>query len=105
MNNSIVAQIRKPTDDELRQIRDLWHALKQQPMPVSTEIGIELQTYLAHAVRMIGIIAALHPVTGEPAIPGEFPLRVTEDGVARLHDSVRLCRAILSLWTVPGNAA
>jgi hypothetical protein len=80
-------------------MRDLWVALKQKHLPPSTAIGIELQTYLAHAIRMIGTISGLHPITGKPAINGQFPLRVSEDGVARLHDSVHLCSAILSLWT------
>jgi hypothetical protein len=99
MNDSVVAQIRTPHDDELKRMRDLWVALKQKSLPLSTDIGIELQTYLAHAVRMIGIISGLHPITGKPAINGQFPLRVSEDGVARLHDSVHLCSAILALWT------
>ena len=99
MNNSVVAHIRTPNDDELKRIRELWSALKQKSLPASTDIGIELQTYLNHAVRMIGIIAGLHPITGKPAISGQFPLRVSEDGVARLHDSVHLCSAIHSLWT------
>jgi len=101
MSNGVVAQIRTPTEDELKRIRDLWTALKQKPMPASTEIGIELQTYLAHAVRMVGIIAGLHPVTGKSAIAGKFPMTVSEDGVTRLQDSAQLWSAILSLWTSP----
>jgi hypothetical protein len=104
MSNSAVAQIRNPTEDELKRIRDLWIALKQKPMQAPTEIGIELQTYLAHAARMVGIIAGLHPITGKPAIAGKFPITVSEDGVARLHDSAQLCSAILSLWNpIPGT--
>jgi hypothetical protein len=105
MNKGPAARIRIPTEDELKRIRDLWSALKQKSLPASTEIGLELRTYLAHAVRMIGIISGLHPVTGNPAIPGQFPLRVSEDGVARLHDSVHLCSAILSLWTTAGGSS
>ena len=105
MNNGVVAQIRTPTADELKRIRELWSALKQRSLPTSTEIGIELQTYLAHAVRMIGIISMLHPVTGEPAIAGQFPITVNEDGVKRLHDSVRLCSAVLSLWTTGSGSS
>ena len=57
-----------PTEDELKRIRDLWSALKQKPLPASTDMGIELQTYLAHAARMVGIIAGLHPITGNPQL-------------------------------------
>jgi hypothetical protein len=99
MCHNVVAQIRTPSEEELKRIRVLWSALKQKTLPASTELGIELQTYLAHAVRMVGIISGLHPVTGKPAIAGKFPLTVSEDGVTRLHDSVQLCSAILSLWT------
>jgi|SRR5450631_222153 hypothetical protein len=99
MDDNVVAQIRTPHEDELKRMRDLWVGLKQKSLPPSTDIGSELQTYLAHAVRMIGIISGLHPITGKPAINGQFPLRVSEDGVARLHDSVQMCAAILSLWT------
>jgi hypothetical protein len=99
MSNSVVAQIRTPTDEELKRIRNLWSALKQKSLPPSTATGSELQTYLAHAVRMVGIISGLHPVTGKPAIAGKFPRTVSEDGVTRLHDSVQLCSEILSLWT------
>jgi hypothetical protein len=102
MNKDAIAQIRKPNDDELKAMRGLWVALKQTSVPPSTDIGIELQTYLAHAVRMIGIISGLHPVTGKPVAKGQSPLRVSEEGVARLHDSVHLCSAILSLWTTDG---
>jgi hypothetical protein len=105
MDNSAVAHIRTPNDDELRHVRELWAALKQKSLPDSTDIGIELQTYLRHAVRMVGLIAGLHPVTGKPAIAGQFPLQVSEDGVARLHDAVRLWSAILSLWTTNGGNA
>jgi hypothetical protein len=98
MNPSVVAQIRTPTDDELSRIRELWSALRQAPVPASTDLGIELQAYLAHAVRMVGIIACLHP-DGRSRIPGQFPLSVSEDGVTRIHDAVRLWSAILSLWT------
>lgn len=45
MINGVVAQIRTPTEDELKRMRDLWSALKQKPLPASTERGIELQTY------------------------------------------------------------
>jgi len=83
VNNGVVAQIRVPNEDELKRMRDLWVALKQKSLPASTDIGIELQTYLAHAVRMIGIIAGLHPIAGKPALTAQFPLRVSEDGVAR----------------------
>jgi len=99
VSNSVVAQIRTPSEDELKRIRALWNALKQKPLPASTDIAIELQTYLAHAVRMVGIIAGLHPVTGKPAIAGKFPMTVSEDGVIRLQDSAQLWSAILSLWT------
>jgi hypothetical protein len=73
MSNGVVAQIRTPTEDELKRMRDLWSALKQKPLPASTETGIELQTYLAHAARIVGIIAGLHPVTGEPVIASKSP--------------------------------
>src|ERR1700680_1355556 len=53
MSNGAVAQILPPTEDELKRMRDLWSALKQKPLPASTETGIELQTYLAHAARMV----------------------------------------------------
>jgi hypothetical protein len=99
MSNGVVAQIRTPTEDELKRIRDLWSALKQKPLPASTDVGIELQTYLAHVARMIGIIAGLHPITGKPAIAGKFPMTVSEDGVTRLQDSVQLWSAILPLWS------
>lgn len=98
MSNGVVAEIRTPTEDELKRMRDLWKALKQTPLPASTETGIELQTYLAHAARMVGIIAGLHPVTGTPALAGKR-MTVSEDGVERLRDSAQLCSAILSLWT------
>jgi hypothetical protein len=96
MSNGIVAQIRTPSEDELKRIRELWSALKQNPLPASTEIGIELQTYLADAVRMVGIVAGLHPITRKPAFPG--PMTVSEDGVTRLRDSAQLWSEILSLW-------
>ncbi len=98
MNPSVVAHIRTPTDEEITRIRKLWSDLKQPRVPAGTDIGVELRTYLTHAVRMVGLIGGLHPVTGEPAKPGPFPLSVTEDGVTRIHDSVRLWSAILSLW-------
>ena len=97
--SNVVAQIRTPTEDELKRMRDLWSALKQQPLPASTETGIELQTYLAHAARMVGIIAGLHPVTLKPAIAIKSPMSVSHEGVERLRDSAQLCSAILSLWT------
>ena len=59
MNNRVVAQIRVPNEDKVKRMRDLWVALKQKSLPASTDIGIELQTYLSHAVRIIGIIAGL----------------------------------------------
>jgi hypothetical protein len=99
MSNGVVAQIRTPTEDELKRIRGLWSALKQKPLPASTDMGIELQTYLAHAARMVGIIAGLHPITGKPAIAGKFPMTVSEDGITRLQDSAQLWSAILSLWS------
>jgi len=99
LSNGVVAQIRTPTEDELKRMRDLWGALKQKPLPASTERGIELQTYLAHAARMVGIIAGLHPVTGKPAVANKSPMTVSEDGVERLRDSARLWSAILSLWS------
>src|ERR1700686_5332705 len=64
----------------------------------AADIGVELRTYLTHAVRMVGLIGGLHPITGEPAKPDPYPLSVTEDGGKRIHDSVRLWSAILSLW-------
>jgi hypothetical protein len=100
MKNSVVAQIRTPSDEELTRMRELWSSLKQKSLPPATDVGVELQTYISHAVRMVGIIAGLHPVTGEPVRMGPFPLRVTEDGVARVHDAVHLWSAILALWTV-----
>ena len=99
MSNNVVAQIRTPTEDELKRMRDLWSALKQKALPASTETGIELQIYMAHAARMIGIIAGLHPVTGKPAIASKSPMAVSEDGVERLRDSAQLWSAILPLWT------
>ena len=99
MSNDVVAQIRTPTEDELKRMRDLWSSLKQNPLPASTETGIELQTYLVHAARIVGIIAGLHPVTGKPAIASKSPMAVSEDGVERLRDSAQLWSAILSLWT------
>lgn len=71
MKNS-VAFIRAPTDDELRKMRDLWSALKQSSLPASTDIGVELQTYLRHAVRMVGVVAALNPVSRNYAVIGMF---------------------------------
>jgi len=99
MSNSTVAYIRTPNDEKLKHIRELWSALKQKSLPASTDIGVELQTYLRHAVRMVGIIHGLHPVTGNPLKVGPFPLKLTEDGVARVHDAVQLWSAILALWT------
>jgi hypothetical protein len=104
MNNGAVAHIRRPNEDELKYLRQLWTSLKQQSLPASTEIGIELQTYLRHAVRMVGLVAGLHPITGKPIKSGPFPLQVTEDGVARIHDAVGLWSAILALW-VPAETA
>jgi len=98
MNSSLIAHIRTPTDDEMKRIRELWSFETIESAP-SMDIGIELQTYLSHSVRLVGMIAGLHPATGEPALPSQFPLRVTEDGVTRIHDAVRLWSAILSLWT------
>ncbi len=51
MNNSSVAHIRTPNDDELRHVGELWAALKQKNPPASTDIGIGLQIYLRYAVR------------------------------------------------------
>ena len=99
MSNDMVAQIRTPTENELKRMRDLWIALQQKPLPASTETGVELQKYLAHAARMVGIIAALHPVIGEPATAGRYPMTVSEDGVERLRASAQMCSAILALWT------
>jgi hypothetical protein len=98
MNNGAVAHIRKPNEDELKHLRQLWASLKQQSVPAPTEIGVELQTYLKHAVRMVGLITAVHDITGEPVKAKSFPVRVTEDGVARIHDAVGLWSAILALW-------
>src|SRR5215469_15514365 len=98
MSDGVVAQIRTPSEDELKRMRELWIALQQKPLPASTETGIELQTYLAHAARMVGIIAGLHPVPGTPAFAAS-PMTVSGDGVARLRDSSQLCSAVLSLWT------
>ena len=98
MSNGAVAEIRPPTENELKRMRELWNALKQNPVPASTEIGIELQTYLAHAARMVGMIAGLHPINGKPAF-AKSPMTVSEDGVERLRDSAQLWLAILSLWT------
>jgi hypothetical protein len=99
MNNSVAAHIRTPTHDEITRMRQLWSDLKQPSAPAGTDIGVELRTYLTHAVRMVGLIAGLHDITGEPAKRGgPFPVRVTEDGVARIHDSVSLWSAILALW-------
>jgi hypothetical protein len=75
MNQSVVAQIRTPTNDEITRIRELWSALKQASLPASTDIGVELRTYLSHSVRIIGTIAGLHPVTGKSALPGQFRCR------------------------------
>ena len=99
MNNSVVAYIRTPTDEKLKHMREPWSALKQKSLPASTDIGVELQTCLRHAVRMVGIIHGLHPVTGKRVKFGPFPLSVTEDGVKRVHDSAQLWSAIVSLWT------
>lgn len=79
-------------------MRELWSVLKQKSPPASTDIGVELRTYLSHAVQMAGLVADLHPLTGEPAIAGPYPLRVSEDGVSRLRDAVRVWSAVLSLW-------
>jgi hypothetical protein len=98
MNNSVVAHIRTPTHDEITRLRELWSDLRQPSVPAGTDIGVELRTYLTHAVRMVGLIACLHGMTGDPAKHGPFPLTVTEDGVTRIHDSVRLWSAILALW-------
>ena len=98
MNDGVVAQIRTPSEDELKRMRELWIALQQKPLPASSETGMELQTYLAHAARMVAIIAGLHPVTGKPAFPAS-PMTVCGDGVARLRDSAELWSAVLSLWT------
>jgi hypothetical protein len=43
---------------------------------------------------MVVLVAGLRPLTGEPAIAEPYPLRVSEDGVARLHDAVRLCAGV-----------
>jgi len=98
MNDGVVAQIRTPTEDELKRMRELWSALKQNPLPATTETGIELQTYLAHAARMVAIIAGLHPLTGKPAFVAK-PMTVSKDGVARLRDSAQLWSSVLSLWS------
>jgi hypothetical protein len=98
MNNSVAAHIRTPTHDEITRMRQLWSDLKQPSVPAGTDIGVELRTYLTHAVRMVGLIAGLHHITGEPRKHGPFPVRVTEEGVARIHDSVCLWSAILALW-------
>jgi hypothetical protein len=103
MSNSAVAYIRTPNDEELKHIRELWSALKQKSLPASTDIGVELQRYLRHAVMMVGTIHGLHLITGKPVKAGPFPLQVKEDGVARVQDSVHLWSAILALWTIPSE--
>jgi hypothetical protein len=59
MKETVIAHIRKPTDEELKRMRELWGALKQKSVPASTAIGVELQTYLQHAIRMVGLVAGL----------------------------------------------
>src|SRR5262249_32590036 len=104
MNETVIAHIRKPTDDELKRMRELWSALKQNSVPASTANGVEVQIYLQHAIRMVGIVAGLHPLTSESIVVPPYPLRVSEDGVTRLHDAVRLWSAVLRLWTTDGLA-
>src|SRR5438552_15060100 len=88
MNSSLIAHIRTPTDDEMKRIRELWSSLKQSSLPASMDIGIELQIYLSHYVRLVGMIDGLHPSTGVYALPSLFPLRVTEYVVNRILDAV-----------------
>ena|SRR5207253_11216023 len=97
MNSSLIAHIRTPTDDEMKRIRELWSSLKQSSLPASMDIGIELQTYLSHSVRLVGMIAGLHPATGEPALPS--PLVVCNIVLVDCCEIARLGRVPLRLLT------
>ena len=94
-----LAKLRTPTEQELTRIRELW--LSCGPSRIHDTLGVEreLKHFMNDSLRFIGIVAGLHPVSGEPVMPDSFPLRITEDGVKRLHNRVRLCSAIMTLWT------
>jgi len=98
MDNEL-ARLRMPSDDELTHIRELWLRCGPTTLHDANGVELELRHYVNDSLRFIGIVAGLHPVTGEPVMPDAFPLRITEDGVKRLHERVRLCSAIMALWT------
>jgi hypothetical protein len=99
MNNT--AKIRVPTDEELKHVRELWLSCGPSALYSAPNIAVELKHYMDDSLRFIGIVAGLHPLTGQPALRTPYPLRISEDGVKRLHQRIRLCSAIMALWTVP----
>lgn len=101
MDNEL-ARLRMPTYDELARIRELRLRCGPSALHDVGSVELELKHYMNDSLRFIGIVAGLHPVTGEPVMPDAFPLRITEDGVRRLHERVRLCSAIMALWTSEG---
>lgn len=98
MKSAAVALIRTPTDEELNGLRNLWAALGQQKLPSSVNLSDELQAYLRHAARMVGLIAGVNTKTGEAHWQNESSISVSTDGVARLRDSALLWARILALW-------
>lgn len=93
-----IAKLRTPTEEELSRIRELWRRCGHAESSPSSDVGLELNHYMNYSLRFIGTLAGLHPVTGEPILPQAYPLRVSELGVQRLHERVRLCSAVMALW-------
>jgi hypothetical protein len=98
MNDGEVT-VRMPSEQELSHIRELWLRCGPTAIHDAPSLSLELKHYMEDSLRFIGMLAGLHPVTGE-AVFNQFPLTVSEVGVKRLHNRVRLCTAIMALWTV-----
>lgn len=103
MDRGVVAEIRSPNDDEILRLRELWGALQQTNLPVTGDTGIELQSYLKHCAWIVGMIAGVNSHTGEDMWPNSKAIAVSQDGVARIRDAVRMLTAILALYTPAGQ--
>ena len=103
MGTTSVAEIRAPNDDELRRMREIWGKLQQDSLQGNADIGVELQSYLKHCAWIVGLIVGLNVGTGEDEWPDSKPVSMSQDGVARIRDSMRMLSAVLALWTPTGQ--